>query len=535
MHRLKIALVGLLLLAGAAVSAQDTGLAFVKKQYPQLSTMFQKELVSEHATYTFAIDVSGTMNKFSPIVIPALNSFVEALPNGDYVRIIRFGTTAKGSENGYLGTVSPNLKIDLRRAIGQLYTNTNDDRAFRAHTDIPAVMKEVSSALQNSENNMNFVFILTDFRNDQISGGEHKITSGDLDKIYYDLEPAASGKNGRIIALRLPVDTNASGYCLDQLKSQVFDKVDLDYEMQDITSEDALSSWFEELKKQIMVERLRTIVRAENKVADIDFDTDISIDGNVIANVRWKPNRLYASIQIDSSFVQDKRIEGDSSAISPRPRYTKSGFTFKNNPEVFMETTETDLQELELGKIKNRSFFFHKLDDELDLGVKLPTPYDDELHRLGIRKPIPDVAVPVKKTLFTFFLPFWLCATIVGLILLYLLLVIRKAGKNAKWSVRKTIVAKDSVSGDVVEKWEGRIRDSRGITLSKLGGIQLIYYKKMFSPFLLHKKPQLKGKVVNGSACGDSAGRKPSRVLTGNGFFYLKDSSNKVKYKITIS
>ena len=54
--------------------AQDTGLEFVKKQYPQLSDMFKKELVSEHATYTFAIDVSGTMNKFSGIVIPALSA-----------------------------------------------------------------------------------------------------------------------------------------------------------------------------------------------------------------------------------------------------------------------------------------------------------------------------------------------------------------------------------------------------------------------------------------------------------------------------
>ena len=82
------------------VFAQDSGLQFVKKQYPQLSAMFQKELVSEHATYTFAIDVSGTMKKYESIVVPALNSFIDALPNGDYVRIIRFGTTAKGSENG---------------------------------------------------------------------------------------------------------------------------------------------------------------------------------------------------------------------------------------------------------------------------------------------------------------------------------------------------------------------------------------------------------------------------------------------------
>ena len=139
---------------------EDEGLKFVKKQYPQLSQMFQKELMSEHATYTFAIDVSGTMKKYEPIVTPALKAFVDALPNGDYVRIIRFGTTAKGSENGHLGVVSDKLKKDLHKAIDQLYTNSNDDKAFRAHTDVPAVMGAVSSALYNSENKMNFVFIL---------------------------------------------------------------------------------------------------------------------------------------------------------------------------------------------------------------------------------------------------------------------------------------------------------------------------------------------------------------------------------------
>ena len=526
-----------LLCIGAVLSvyAQDTGLAFVKKQYPQLSTMFQKELVSEHATYTFAIDVSGTMKKFEPIVVPALNSFVEALPNGDYVRIIRFGTTAKGSENGYLGTISEKLKGDLRRGVNQLYTNSNDDKAFRAHTDIPAVMREVSNALSNSENKMNFVFILTDFRNDQTAGGEHKITSKDMETIYYDLEPAAAGKNGRIIALRLPVNVNAPGYCLDQLKTQAFDKVDLDYEMQDITSEDALSSWFEELKKQIMVERLRTIVNAENKVADISFDTDINIDGNVTANVTWKPNRLYASIQIDSSFVQDRRSAEDSVVLASRPKYTSSGFTFKNNPEVFTETTETELLDLELGKIKNQQFFFHKLNDELNLGVKLPTPYDDELHRLGIRKPIPDVAVPVSKLLFTFFLPFWLCATIVAIILIYIFLVLKKIGSNAKWASRNMkIVAKDVITREVVDKFEGKVKNKAGVTLSKLSGIQLTYYKQTFSPFLIFKSPVLRGKVTNGAAC-DSTGKRPAKVVTSSGEFYLKDAKNVVKYKISIS
>lgn len=514
------------------LSAQDSGLQFVKKQYPQLSAMFQKELVSEHATYTFAIDVSGTMRRYSEIVIPALNSFVDALPNGDYVRIIRFGTTAKGSENGYLGTVNSNLKGDLRRAIAQLYTNPNDDSPFRAHTDIPAVMKEVSNALQNSENKMNFVFILTDFRNDQYGSGEHKIISKDLEQIFYDLEPATIGKNGRIVALRLPVDIKAAGYCLDQLKDNVFTKLELGYEMQDITSDAALSSWFEELKKQIMVERLRTIVNAENKVADIEFSTDINIDGDVTANVSWQPNKLYGAISIDSSFVQDKRMESDS--IAPvRTNMTKSGFTFDNNIEAFTQTTETVLTEIPLGRIKNQSWGFHKLDDELSLGVDMPTPYDDELRRLGVRKPIPDVAIPVDGWKFTFFLPFWLCATIIGLIILYFILVIVKAGKNAGVSFTKTIKVYDYDSQEQIKKVPGaRIKDSAGVSVTGLRGMTLTYYKQTPSPFRLFAEPKLMGRVDGGVAC-NAKGQRDSVKTSGT--FYLQDNHKNIIFKVNLS
>lgn len=514
-----------------ALFAQDSGLQFVKKQYPQLSTMFEKELREQHATYTFAIDVSGTMKKYSEIVIPALNSFVDALPNGDYVRIIRFGTYAKGSENGYLGTVNSNLKVDLKRAINQLYSNPNDDRSFRAHTDVPAVMKEVASALQNSENNMNFVFILTDFRNDQQGSGEHRILSKDLNQIFYDLEPATIGKNGRIVALRLPVDTNAPGYCLDQLKNDVFSKVELSYEMQDITSEAALSSWFEDLKKQIMVERLRTIVNAENKVADISFSTDINIDGNVSANVSWKPNKLYGAIQIDSSFVQNKRSEFDSLLVD-RSNLTASGFTFDNNVEAFTQTTETVLTELPLGRIKHSSWGFHPLDDELCLGVSMPTPFDDELRRLGVQKPIPDVAIPVSGWKFTFFLPFWLCATIVGLILLYLFLVMVKAGKNAKASFTKNIKIYDYESQELVKKMLGtRIKDKNGVSITGLSGMTLTYYKKTFSPFLLFKQPKLEGKLDGGFACNAKGQRDSVKV---SGTYYLQDKQKNIIYKVNL-
>lgn len=531
MKKLILFFAGLMALC-VGVRAQDAGLAFVQKQYPQLSAMFQKELISEHATYTFAIDVSGTMKKYEPIVTPALKAFVDALPNGDYVRIIRFGTTAKGSENGHLGVVSDKLKKDLHKAIDQLYTNSNDDKAFRAHTDVPAVMGAISSALFNSENKMNFVFILTDFRNDQTAVGERKITPADLEDIYEDLEPAATGKHGRVVALRLPVDITKPGYCLDQLRDNIFSKIDLEYEMQDITSDDALSSWFDELKKQIMVERLRSIVAEENKCAAIDFSTEIDIDGNVIANVTWQPNRLYASVKIDSSFVQDKRTANDTIAPAKRKEYSSNGFTFINNTEAFTETTNTHLTNIELGQIKHESWGFHGLNDDLALGVTLPTPYDEELHRLGIRKPIPDVAIPVEGLVFTFFLPFWLCATIIGLIILYIILVIRKAGKNAKAYITKTIKVTDYVTSNEVYRGTAiKINSAAGFTVPKMTGVQLNIYKKTSSPFRLFKKP-VYGLTITGAETCNAKGQKYHPSVSGT--FFIKKSGN-IIYKVNLS
>ena len=443
-----------------------------------------------------------------------------------------FGTTAKGSENGYLGTINSSLKGDLRNAISQLYNNANDDKAFRAHTDIPAVMKEISSALQNSENKMNFVFILTDFRNDQAGSGEHRLTSNDLMTIFYDLEPSTIGKNGRIVALRLPVDVNASGYCLDQLKDNVFTKLDLGYEMQDITSDAALSSWFEELKKQIMVERLRSIVSAENKVADVKFSTDINIDGDAIANISWQPNKLFCAISIDSSFVHNKRTEVDSSVVVDHTKYTTSGFIFDNNIEAFTQTTNTVLTEIPLGRFKNKSFGFHKLDDEFSLGVDMPTPYDDELRRLGIRKPIPDVAIPVSGWKFTFFLPFWLCATIIGLILLYIFLVIGKISSNAKAYFTKTIKVYDYNTQELVKQVNrAKIKTKEGVTVS-VKGVNLTYCKQTFSPFLLTKKPKLVGRVSGANPC-DARGRRDSVKTSGT--FYLQDNQKNIIYKVNLS
>lgn len=623
--------------APARGQSVDEGMSFVQQQYPQLTELFHKELTERHVTYTFAIDVSGTMRQFAPIVQPALKQFVAALPDGDYVRIIRFGTTAKGEENGYLGEVSSSFKQDLYPAIDNLYNNVNDDKQFRAHTDIPDMGAAVCKSLLNSSDDMNFVFILTDFRNDQLGSGEHRLTTNDIKTLREKFEAASYDKLGRIVALQLPVNQNAPGYCLDQLRDGVFKNLRMSYEMQPVTNETTLRNWFIDLKKKIMVERLRAIVEEENRMSEVLVDTRVDVDGYVKAHVQWEPGRLYKNIKIDTTYVSlpgsqlspedllsqyyqpypfvpddpeisqsssgqpfftgndgNKYFVGDNGNLSrtgddgimtvytpdgkvyqvipgqstfytgsdgnrytvdPRggtscedangntvyqgpasngpypeglgsdqkgqgglkglidkgrekkkgsnpegnpsdgntdkdsglgsgsagssgsgsngypggypgaytggkpqggnpdfnpfdPQNTNNpfapgqgrkgapGFYLDNNGGAGRPTDDPSFDR-NLGRIRNTNPGFHRSGDDLNMFVDLPTPYDNELKKLGIKKPVPKVRVPMEgKPVFTFFLPLWLTLLILLLSLIYLILLFKCMAENKRAKYR---------------------------------------------------------------------------------------------------
>ena len=93
-----IFIIGWQLLINSSITAQNmSSLDLLKKDYPLLMEKFGDELKTQKANYLFAIDVSGTMNKYESIVVPAMSQFVESLTDGDNVNIIRFGTEAKVS------------------------------------------------------------------------------------------------------------------------------------------------------------------------------------------------------------------------------------------------------------------------------------------------------------------------------------------------------------------------------------------------------------------------------------------------------
>ena len=484
-----------------ARAQDDPAMATIKQNFPQLFDLFKDEMQNQHANYLFAVDVSGTMYKNAPVVIPALQAFIKSLPNGDYVDIIRFGNYAKAGDLGYAGEISDEFKNSLCKSMENLYSNPAD-KDIKGLTNIPKAMDAVIQCLKGySKEDLNFVFLLTDFRNEEDGKPEGQISSKDLGRIEDGLEANTLDKSVRVISLQLPYSDRWAGFCRPQLDN-VFNKLELDYKSVPVADETALRNWFDRLKKDVMYDRLQAIVSRANKEVKVDFDPEVSIDGDVTGVINWKPNKLYREIKVNDILVPDA-----------------SGFKFKAGKELTAEPFQMESIELPLGKLKHQSWGFHKFDDSMKADIDLPTPFDNELAGLEIKKPVPDSQIPLKKLIFTFILPLWLTITILALLLIYIFMVIGAMKRNAKESFsgsievykgRNFIYENDSIRKKNVVNIPGDL-NARG-TASVDWDMQL--RKRPSNPFLFWKKPTYE-LIANTGAIQDGArARKAKKGMT---------------------
>lgn len=350
-------------------SSQSNPLVYLEQAFPKLTNLYHEELNKYPAHYIFAIDVSGTMNQYTDMVFNSIIPFFNVLPNGDRVDVIPFGTEALPNLISYSGVIDDQIKTALCQNIGRLYNDPSYPEGFKGFTDIEKAVAAIAKVMQNNRDyRVNVIVILTDFRND-IKGStpsERKLSKEQLQKMNELIGAATYNTYTRSIALELPVDQTKPGYCLKELKSDVFPIEGSGLEIVPMTNPgQIIGQWFEQLKREIMVTKLRAIIDLENRTDPVELKTTIDIDGNVDAEIHWTPNKLYPTMRIDSTYLSNKE------------------FFFVNNKENYRETQDTDIT-LNLGKIKNKSIGFHNIKDSLSLGISLPTPYDNELASLGI-------------------------------------------------------------------------------------------------------------------------------------------------------
>jgi len=431
-------------------------LAYLENTFPKLTSLYREELSKYPAHYIFAVDVSGTMNQFAPAVVSSLQPFFQALPDRDRVDVIPFGTDALPGMVSYAGIIDPSVRQALCGNIGRLYNDPSYADGFKSYTDVQKAVEAIAKVIQNNrEYKVNVIVILTDFRND-VPGPkptEHKFDANQLDHMNQSIAAATNDVYTRCVALELPVDHSKPGYCLQQLKSEVFPQDGSGLEIVPLTNPgQMIGQWFEQLKREIMVTKLRAIITDENKVNPARLIVDTDIDGNVNAEIHWSPSKLYPSMRIDSTYVGQE------------------GFVFENNKKAYENTRDSVIgvdPELLLGKIVNESYGFHNFNDSIHLGIDLPTEYDNELASLGVKKPIPATTRGLDKWIFTFFLPFWLTALIIALIILYLIGVFKAVGRNNKYKLSGKVTV--SSDGEPLDGFPTRITPCESVSIGCLG------------------------------------------------------------------
>lgn len=99
---------------------------------------------------------------------------------------------------------------------------------------------------------------------------------------------------------------------------------------------------------------------------------------------------------------------------------------------------------LKLGKLVYKEFGLRKFNENLNIGLSLPTDYDDELKRLSIEKPMQATADNQSGWLFTFILPLWLTITLAVLIIYYIISVIKALIRNSSERFSGTVDISDS-------------------------------------------------------------------------------------------
>ena len=441
MKRLFFSLLFFLLLEPFFASAQGGQLEYLRSQCPQLTDMYKSELENCHAHYIMAVDVSLSMCKYESDVLPALRSFVNALPTGDKITLIPFAKTANDNKMGFDVEITNETRSSLGSIMGTLYPQGSERKNPEYFdTDIYLAQQAVARSIQqNAQYDVNIIIFITDMMHCPSNNIDRQFNSDEESQMSTLLKSSISSKHEcRLFALELPKSGNPSGYVLPALKN-LYQKewgVSLEQVQVPQNSEALIGQWFNKQKDRIMFTKLQAIIIKENNANPIVAETHVDIDGNVTGKIKWTAGKLYPKITIDTTYIQNG-----------------SDFVFKCNDEFvrFSSVGELDQEDMELGKIKNKKPFFHQLKDTLFFDVSLPVPYQDEIDKLleGRPGPVAGATEYKDRLVWTFFLPLWLTATILGLLLIYLLLVIRTLLRNSKISFSGKIDV-STIDGDEI-------------------------------------------------------------------------------------
>jgi hypothetical protein len=270
---------GLLLFVSLALSQNAEIESALKRDFPELT---KRMAIGQPADFVIVIDKSGSMRSFWNPVKQAVSSFLAAIPDGDYVSVIAFGT-----DSGYLTTPSP-VNSSTRAYLIHEVEMIKEPKD--ADTDLGRAFERTLGELNRPEGNrLKFVFFLTDFKHEPPNGSPFRGTRNPEDAVWQRLiERRRNEQHGNVLqvfALLLPLEAEVGRDIA--LGKSLFPELE-----QVNVNQYTLLPWFERRKAEIARDKLRAFVHNDSQKSPFEIEK-IYIQRGILRG----SGKLYASVK----------------------------------------------------------------------------------------------------------------------------------------------------------------------------------------------------------------------------------------------
>lgn len=360
MRRVLLFLMATLLLPLAAHADDSRAVAAMKQDYPGLMSLYGDRIAGQKAHYIFVVDVSSSMLPYESTVKTNILQFLEAVPDGDQISLIKMSDE---SHTGYVGLLkctplSPEVRTSIREVVNGFKFNRNG--SSEDGSDGFTMAKTVIDAINTvGSNDLTFVYMLTDF--------EYWTHKNKYDKNKEDwaslLSQLPASKVGGMCKYGIELNTGGK-LRQDAIFKSELDRIFGKVEYQSVSSAALLSSWFSHIATGVMSVKLNTLLKADWKLVDESLVSKVSVVGD---EVRF-------------------RLDADKT-----PLVSGAAVTMKTDSRSFVpvESEGPFPGSVTVGKLvlpsTEKSFlpsFVQLGGGQYEAGIALQSPYSEEISRL---------------------------------------------------------------------------------------------------------------------------------------------------------
>ena len=146
------------------LNAQTKAKVAMERDFPELMKLYGDRISDQKAHYIFVVDVSSSMREYESTVKTNLLQFLDAVPDGDQVSLIKMSDE---THTGFVGllkcaTLNSSVRSSIRDVVNDFNFNRNGspEDGSDGFTMTKCVIEAINVV---GSNELTFVYMLTDF------------------------------------------------------------------------------------------------------------------------------------------------------------------------------------------------------------------------------------------------------------------------------------------------------------------------------------------------------------------------------------